>query len=124
MGLSTLRADTFELVNGGRVEGRLIETTEGEQPQYVIELDRGGRMTIARSEVAKIDAASPSDVEYKKLARSSPDTVEAHWKLAEWCRERNSRTRDKSTCRGLSSWTPTMRKPAPRLAFVTRMASG
>jgi hypothetical protein len=88
MGVSTLRADTFELVNGGRVEGQLIETTEGEQPQYVIELDRGGRMTVARSEVAKIDAASPSDVEYKKLARSSPDTVEAHWKLAEWCRER------------------------------------
>jgi hypothetical protein len=88
MSVSAARADTFELANGGRVEGRLVETTEGENPQYVIDLDRGGRMTIARSEVTKIDAASPSDIEYEKLARSSPDTAEAHWKLAEWCRER------------------------------------
>jgi hypothetical protein len=85
---SPSHGDTFELVNGGRIEGRLLETTKGEQPQYVIELHRGGRLTVARSDVAKIDAASASDIEYQKLARSSPDTVEAHWKLAEWCRER------------------------------------
>jgi hypothetical protein len=87
-GAAAARGDTFELVNGGRIEGRLIETTQGAAPQYVIELARGGRVNIARSDVAKIDAASASETEYQKLVRSSPDTAEAHWKLYEWCRER------------------------------------
>jgi hypothetical protein len=82
------RGDTFELVNGGRVDGRLIESTTGNSPQYVIELERGGRLTIARSDVARINSASASELEYEKLARSLPNTPDGHWKLAEWCRQR------------------------------------
>ena len=52
-----------------------------------IELAAGGRLTIPRSQVARVDATSDAEAEYQKLARSSPDTVDAHWKLAEWCRE-------------------------------------
>ncbi|MCI0334362.1 MAG: HEAT repeat domain-containing protein [Planctomycetes bacterium] len=82
------RADVFELKGGGRVEGQIVATADGDKSQYVIELTAGGRLTLPRSQVARIDTTTASEAEYQKLARSSPDTVEAHWKLAEWCRER------------------------------------
>jgi len=85
---STARADVFELANGGRVEGRAVAPAEGDKSKYVIELKDGGRLTIPRSQVERVDATSDTEAEYQKLARSSPDTVEGHWKMAEWCRER------------------------------------
>jgi HEAT repeats len=88
---SGARADVVELANGGRIEGRATEAADGDRSQYVIDLAAGGRLTIPRSQVARVETTSPVDAEYEKLARSSPDTVEAHWKLAEWCRERKLR---------------------------------
>jgi hypothetical protein len=85
------RCDVFELTNGGRFEGRALEPAEGDKSPYVVELAGGGRLTIPRSEVARVHSASELDSEYQKLARSSPDSIEAHWKLAEWCRERKMR---------------------------------
>jgi hypothetical protein len=85
---TSVRGDTFTLVSGGRIEGRLIDTPQGKKTEYVIELDGGGRLTLPRSEVANIESSSDADAEYLEMARSSPDTAAAHWKMAEWCRER------------------------------------
>lgn len=82
--------DTLELTSGGRVEGRLIESAAVDT-SLQIELSSGGRLTIPRSQIARVAATSPVDAEYQKLAHSSPDTVEAHLKLAEWCRDRKMR---------------------------------
>ena len=49
----------------------------------------------------------------RRLARTSPDTVEAHWKLAEWCREHKLATDRSSTSRGSSSSIRTTRSPHP-----------
>jgi hypothetical protein len=78
------RGDVLELVNGGRVEGQLIEGGRNSKVDYVIETATG-RMTIARSQVARVDATSDAKKEYATLAKSSPDTADAHWKLYEWC---------------------------------------
>jgi hypothetical protein len=80
------RADVFELVGGGRLEGKLAQSADADKSNYVIELSTGGRVTIARSQVTKIDNISDVEAQYEKLVRTSPDTVESHWKLAEWCR--------------------------------------
>jgi hypothetical protein len=85
------RADVFELKDGGRIEGQLIEGASANKVTYTIDLATGGRVTIPRSQVAKVDSKSAADAEYQKLARSSPDTVEAHWKMAQWCREQKLR---------------------------------
>jgi hypothetical protein len=53
----------------------------------VIETAGGGRMTLPRSQVARIVMTSTDEADYERLARSAPDTVEDHWRLAEWCRE-------------------------------------
>lgn len=82
-----LRADIIELAGGGRLEGKIEQSAEAEKANFVIDLAAGGRLTIPRSQVTRVDATSEAEAEYQKLARSSPDTVEAHWKLAEWCRQ-------------------------------------
>ncbi|HVT29822.1 MAG TPA: hypothetical protein VHE81_17520 [Lacipirellulaceae bacterium] len=86
------RADVFELSSGGWLEGELVKTNEADKSNYTISLATGGRVTIPRSEVSKIDNVSVDEAEYQKLARSSPDTVEGHWKMAEWCRQHNLRS--------------------------------
>ncbi|MEX2309484.1 MAG: HEAT repeat domain-containing protein [Pirellulales bacterium] len=88
---ATVRADVFELANGGRVEGRLLDSADEKRSTLVIELAAGGRLTIPRSQIARVESISADDAEYENLARSSPDTIEAHLKMAEWCRERKLR---------------------------------
>lgn len=89
--LPAARADVFELAGGGHLEGKLQPSDEANKSTYTIDLASGGRVTIARSQVTKIDPVTPDEAEYQKLARSSPDTIEANWKLSEWCREHRLR---------------------------------
>jgi HEAT repeats len=86
------RGDVFELANGGRVEGRLVESPDDKEQNVVVELAGGGRLSIPRVQIARMDAISQVEAEYKKRSRSSPDTVEAHWEHAEWCREHKMRS--------------------------------
>ena len=84
------RADTFELDNGGRVEGRILDDQKTDVV-FVIETPDGARLTIRRSQIAHVDSVSDDEAQYEALARTSPDTVDAHWKLAQWCREHDLR---------------------------------
>jgi hypothetical protein len=86
-----VRADVFELTGGGHLEGKLLPADDASKLNCTIELSAGGRVTIARSQIAKIDTVTDAVAEYQKLARTSPDTVDAHWQLAEWCREHKLR---------------------------------
>jgi tetratricopeptide (TPR) repeat protein len=84
------RADVVELAGGGRIEGRLLEDQKTDTA-LVIQTPSGVRLTIPRSEIERVDSVSQVQAQYEALAHASPDTVEAHWKLAEWCRERDLR---------------------------------
>jgi hypothetical protein len=81
------RADIIELANGGRLEGKVVQSDDASKQNFVIDLAAGGQLTIPRSQVTRIDTLTDAEAEYKKLARSSPDTVDDHWKMAEWCRQ-------------------------------------
>src|SRR4051794_28932683 len=89
--LAAAHADVFELTSGGRVEGKLVPADDANKLNCTIEFAAGGRVTIARSQISKIATVTDATAEYQKLARTSPDTVDAHWKLAEWCREHKLR---------------------------------
>lgn len=84
-------ADVFELTGGGRLEGKLLPADDASKLNCTIELSAGGRVTVARSQIAKIEIVTDAVAEYQKLARTSPDTVDAHWQLSEWCREHKLR---------------------------------
>jgi hypothetical protein len=83
--------DVFELTGSGRLEGKLLPADDASKLNCTIELSAGGRVTIARSQIARIETITDGVAEYQKLARTSPDTADAHWKLAEWCREHKLR---------------------------------
>lgn len=85
--VASSRADVIELTSGGQLEGKIVQSDDGDKSAFIIDLAAGGRVTIPRSEVTRVDATNDAEAEYQKLARSSPDTVEAHSKLAEWCRQ-------------------------------------
>ncbi len=85
------RADVFELAGGGRVEGRLVESDDEDPSTLVIELADGGQLKVPRSQIVGLTSTSDVAAEYQELARSSPDTVAAHEKMAEWCREHKLR---------------------------------
>jgi hypothetical protein len=80
-------ADVIELSGGGQLEGKILPNDESNRLTSTIELASGGRVTVSRSQITKIDPVSDVEAEYNKVARSSPDTVESHWKLAEFCRQ-------------------------------------
>ena len=85
------RGDTFELDNGGRVDGKMLD--EGKTDvSVVVETPDGARLTIHRSQIAHVESMSDEEVQYEALARTSPDTVDAHWKLAQWCRDHDMRS--------------------------------
>jgi hypothetical protein len=83
--------DVLELANGGRIEGRLVDSPDGAKANVVIELAAGGTLVLPRSQVARVDSTSEAEAQYADLARASADTVDAHWKLAEWSREHKLR---------------------------------
>jgi hypothetical protein len=91
-GAAPARGDVIELKNGGRIQGELVESEPGsESSVYTISTDAGGRISVARSEVARIVAQSPVELEYERRKRAAADDVDAHWQLAQWSREQNLR---------------------------------
>ncbi len=87
---SLARGDVLELTNGGRIKGRVVNDGKTDKSVYVIETAEG-QLSIARAHVKRVEFTSDQEAEYRELARTSPDTVEAHWKLSEWCRENKLR---------------------------------
>src|SRR5262245_19207232 len=81
------RADILELKNGGTLHGEITNAGDKSAASYVISTDGGGRMTIPRDQVVRIVGQSPQQEEYHRRAVDAADTVDAHWKLAEWCRQ-------------------------------------
>jgi hypothetical protein len=80
-------ADVVVLNNDGRVEGTLVNPNESPRKNYIIQTD-AGRVTLEKSQVKEVITQSPEEREYKKIRFTFPDTVEAQWKVAEWCREK------------------------------------
>jgi tetratricopeptide (TPR) repeat protein len=83
----TAVADVVVLNNDGRVTGTLVNPNESPRKNYVIKTD-AGEITLDKSQVKEVITQSPDEREYEKIRFTFPDTVEAQWKLAEWCREK------------------------------------
>lgn len=85
------QADLIKLKNGGEVRGTFVRKygkVDTKQP-VTIETLTGGIVTVDPSEFSFVATRQPKVEEYETRRRSLPDTVEAHWGLAEWCRENN-----------------------------------
>jgi hypothetical protein len=85
--VSAASADIFVLEGSGEVRGQLLNPDESPRTSYVIKTASGGRVTLAADAVKEIKRQTPAEMKYDQVRGNVPDTVEAHWKMAEWCRE-------------------------------------
>ncbi|HZZ27156.1 MAG TPA: hypothetical protein VFE46_04040 [Pirellulales bacterium] len=60
---------------------------ETPRQKYVIQTSAGATLTFDRSQIKKVTAQSPAELEYEKIRPTFADTAEDQWRLAEWCRE-------------------------------------
>ncbi len=81
------QADTFFLASGGKIEGRLANPTESPRTSYVVHIDAGGEITLPAAAVKRLEQKSAERIQYEKMRPAMSDTLEDHWKMAEWCRE-------------------------------------
>lgn len=89
---ATAFADVFVLKSGGQVEGEWLNRDESPRVSYVVRLDSGGELTLASGQVASVVTRSDAERRYEELLPKVPATVDGHWKMAEWCRERSLET--------------------------------
>ncbi|MEX2091135.1 MAG: HEAT repeat domain-containing protein [Pirellulales bacterium] len=86
-GSGAARADVVELKNGGKIHGEIANAGDKAAASYEITTDGGGRMTIPRSEVVRVVSQTQKQEQYHRRAQAAADTVDAHWQLAQWCRQ-------------------------------------
>jgi hypothetical protein len=91
-GPQPVRADVVKLTSGGEIRGVVDrETAAPDSPRVLIETLAGSVVVVERAEIEFITHRSAESEEYETRRRTIPDSVEAHWELAEWCRENNLR---------------------------------
>jgi hypothetical protein len=80
-------AEIFILKSGGRVEGKHLNPDRERGQPYYLRTESGVRLALADGAVARVIVKSELDKQYDALAAKLENTVEAHWNLAEWCKE-------------------------------------
>lgn len=84
---TSARADVFHLARGGRIEGELLNPEEKPRESYLVRMRGGGTIKLSDDQVARVEALSAAEREYRERLLKMPPTVEGHWEMAEFCRE-------------------------------------
>jgi hypothetical protein len=85
------RADIISLRNGGEIRGELLDDAKSKargEPVTIRTLT-GATVAIIRSDVDAVVRRRLIVEEYETRRRALDDTTEAHWDLAEWCRQKS-----------------------------------
>jgi hypothetical protein len=80
-------AEVFVLQNGGRIEGELLNPDETPRRSYRVRVADGAEITLSAAQVDQVLHVRPEEEQYEQIRPSYPDTPDAQWALAEWCRE-------------------------------------
>jgi len=90
---SAARSDLIRLKSGGEVRGQIQRKAGASLKAPVTILTvTGSRLVVDRADIEFVTRRSLKIEEFETRSRSVPDTVEAHWALAEWCRKNLLRT--------------------------------
>lgn len=84
------RADLVKLLNGGELRGRIVSASGASRvnsENIVMETLSGITITVARTDTRFLTMRPLNVEEYETRARRIDETLEAHWNLAEWCRQ-------------------------------------
>ncbi len=75
----------FVLTTGGEVRGELINPEESPRTKYLVKTTSGGAVILAAQDVREVLTQSPAEMKYDRYRVDCPDTVDGHWKMAQWC---------------------------------------
>ncbi|MBI1246589.1 hypothetical protein GC197_01950 [bacterium] len=82
------QAEVFRLAGGGTIEGTLLNPDQSPRITYDIQTD-AGNMVLGKSAVREVVAFSQQLKLYEQYLPKMQDTVEDHFKMAEWCDKNN-----------------------------------
>ncbi len=85
IGRGTCRADVFLLQNGGRIQGTWTNRQSQPPLRYEILTSEGGKLILEASQVRRAILQDAKVEQFNQLLRACPDTVDAQWRLAQWC---------------------------------------
>ncbi len=87
----TARGDLIALRNGGEVRGELLPDSRGKNTGDLISIRTltGAIVSVGKDDVEDVVRRRPVLEEYETRRRSTSDTVDDQWELAEWCRTRS-----------------------------------
>lgn len=77
--------DEVRLETGGALRGEIA--SEGPRSQVSVELPGGGRVVLDRDRVALTRELTEAESEYHRRVATVPDTAQAQFTLAMWCRD-------------------------------------
>ena len=83
---ASARSEVFHLKSGGRVEGDWLNRNESPLKRYIIRTADGGRIALPASDVHVPRRVGDAERKYNEIRAKFANTVEAQWKLAEFCR--------------------------------------
>jgi hypothetical protein len=84
--MSVARADIVYLKTGGVMRG-VIQSAADAEESVTMTLISGAEIELPVEHISSRQVRPLKFEEYELRAESLPDTLDAHWKLAEWCRE-------------------------------------
>lgn len=80
--------DLFVMIHGGQIEGVWVNQKRSSFEAYHIRHKRGGQIRLDPTQVSKVIRRSEDEVLYEEIRSGYPDTIDGHWKLAQWCSEK------------------------------------
>lgn len=80
-------ADIVYLKTGGVMRGVIDPSDDDAADSVTIKLLSGAEIELPTEHISSRQVRPLKFEEYEVRAESLPDTLDAHWKLAEWCRE-------------------------------------
>ena len=98
------RGDVFELKEGGRVAGEVIERRD--DGSFDVRTADGALVSLHIKDVQRQVLQNDAALEYQRRSRTAPDTAEAHRALAAWCREQGLSTEAEHHLRRVAELDP------------------
>jgi hypothetical protein len=84
-------AESFQLKNGGRIEGELLNPKRSAHEPYRIRTPAGIQLSLTKDIVARVAVKREAELLYEQRLPKVPDTTAGHWAMAEWCKENGLR---------------------------------
>ena len=97
--------DLVKLVNGGEVRGKILASPDAKD-RIRLESMTGATIIVERSQTQFVTSRPAVVEEYESRSRRVKDEVDAHWELAEWCRQKGLTTQRETHLRRVTELAP------------------